>query len=88
MDNPEMTVTVRNRLSLHARPAAELVSEAQKFGAELYLWHGNQSADAKSILDVLALQVPPESHLCLSARGADANMALHRLAQVLSGCPG
>jgi phosphotransferase system HPr (HPr) family protein len=75
------TCTVRAASALHARPAARLVQAVQDFDAELVLIHGKARANAKSILDILALSIQEGDRIELEARGADADAAL----EVLSG---
>jgi len=72
-------VCVRNELGLHARPAARLAQEAQKFASEILLESGDQSVDAKSILDLLTLAAPQGCALTLRARGTDAGKAVDTL---------
>ena len=67
--------------TLHARPAARLVQAIQDFDAELFLIRDSVRADAKSILDILALSIQEGDWLELEAGGADADAAL----EVLSG---
>ncbi|WP_081697027.1 HPr family phosphocarrier protein [Megalodesulfovibrio gigas] len=72
-------VHVLNELGLHARPAAVLAQEAQKFRAEIQLRTEDQEVDAKSILDILSLAASRGSELELHATGADAREAVDRL---------
>jgi phosphotransferase system HPr (HPr) family protein len=76
-----LTCTVRAASTLHARPAARLVQAIQDFDAELVLVRDKARADAKSILDILALSIQEGDWLEIEAAGADAGAAL----EVLSG---
>ena len=76
-----LTCTVRAVSTLHARPAARLVQAIQDFDAELVLIRDKVRADAKSILDILALSIQAGDWLEIEASGADAGAAL----DVLSG---
>ena len=78
---PVLTCTVRAASTLHARPAARLVQAVQDFDAELVLIRDRVRADAKSILDILALSIQEGDWLEIEAGGADAGAAL----AVLSG---
>jgi phosphotransferase system HPr (HPr) family protein len=75
------TRTVRAAASLHARPAARLVQAVLDFDAELALIRDKASANAKSILDILALSIQEGDRIDIEAAGADADAAL----EVLSG---
>jgi phosphocarrier protein len=72
-------VAVLDGYGLHARPAAGLAKTAQKFKAEICLIYGENRADAKSILDILALAVSQNSELVLECRGEDAEPACKAL---------
>jgi len=75
-------VFVLNEQGLHARPAAKLAQEAQKYEAEIKIVLGGASVDAKSILDVLTLAAGNGSSLELAADGPDAAEALESLAKL------
>lgn len=78
----ERSVTVHNRLGLHARPAAQVVQTAARFNVRLSLRNattGNPPADARSINQVMALGARQGHRLALSAVGPEANAALDAL---------
>ena len=75
------TCAVRAASTLHARPAARLVQAIQDFDAELVLIRDKARANAKSILDILALSIQKGDRIEIEADGADADAAL----EVLSG---
>lgn len=82
-DHPlKRTVVVNNQLGLHARPAARLAQEAQKFTCDLHLVCEEQSVDAKSILDILTLAAACGAKMELQARGEDAADALNHLEEL------
>ncbi len=72
-------VRVANELGLHARPAARLAQEAQKFESVIVLATDSQQVDAKSILDILTLAAPRGCGLTIKASGEDARAAVERL---------
>lgn len=72
-------VRVANELGLHARPAARLAQEAQKFASAIILASDSQEVDAKSILDILTLAAPRGCGLTIKASGGDARAAVERL---------
>ena len=75
-------VCVLNEQGLHARPAARLAQEAQKFTADISIIQGGQQVDAKSILDILTLAARHGANLELRAKGDDAREALDCLAEM------
>ena len=74
----EGRVTVTNSLGLHARAAAQLVRAASEFKSRIGLIRvdGMGTADAKSILSVLALSASRGTELVVRAEGDDEESAL------------
>ena len=79
-----LTCTLRAASTLHARPVAHLVQAIQNFDAELVLIRDATRADAKSILDVLALSIQEGDWIEVEARGADAGAALEVLSRLFT----
>ncbi len=75
-----LRVCVLNEQGLHARPAARLAQEAQKFACDLRLSGGEGEVDAKSILDILTLAAGQGTNLEIRAKGPQADEALEYLA--------
>jgi multiphosphoryl transfer protein len=71
-DALELQLTVRNRLGLHARPAANVVKTAGRYQAEVRVSKGSKSANAKSINQVATLGVRQGEQIVLTATGPDA----------------
>lgn len=67
---------VPNRLGLHARPSARLVSVVGQFKAAVTLRMGERSADARSINSVALLGARQGDELEILAAGDDAQAAL------------
>lgn len=78
------TITVRHAGGLHARPAAQLAHSAKQFRSELTLHHGLNSADARSVVALLGLNIKHLDEVVISAVGSDAEQALAALARLLS----
>lgn len=76
-------VTVSTPVGLHARPAALLVREAMKYPASLWVEAGDRRANAKSILQVLALGVKGYGRVTLVAGGERAEEALQALVRLV-----
>ena len=73
----EGSVKVVNPLGLHARAAAQLVRVAGQFSSRITLRRedSDASANAKSILSLLALAAPIGTQLMIAADGVDENEA-------------
>ena len=71
-----LTVTVPNKLGIHARPAARIVGLTGQFDARLTIRKGASAADARSISQVSTLGARHGDELTFFADGADAAAAL------------
>jgi len=78
-------VSIRNGQGLHLRLACLVAEEAQKFSCSIQLANEQQTADAKSILDLILLAAGPGTSLTVEASGRDACQALERLGRLLEG---
>jgi phosphotransferase system HPr (HPr) family protein len=76
----ERAVRLPDGVALHARPAGSLVRAAAAFAAEVYVSANGRRANAKSILDVLALGAEGGTELAIEASGEDAAAAAEHLA--------
>ena len=79
METLVQNVSVINELGLHARPAARIAQEAQKYEADICFYQDEREIDAKSILDILTLAAPQGSDLQIKAHGCDAREALNSI---------
>ena len=61
-----------NKSGLHVLPAARLVRLAQRFTATIRISYNGRLADAKSIMDVIALGAECGAEIALTAEGLDA----------------
>jgi phosphotransferase system HPr (HPr) family protein len=82
----EQQVVITNRLGLHARAAAQLVSAANRFKCQMRIERidGSATADAKSILSVLMLAALRGTELRLIADGTDENQAIGALSALFA----
>jgi phosphotransferase system HPr (HPr) family protein len=78
------TVRLPDGVDLHARPAGKLVRAAAAYDASVTLIAGERRADAKSILQVLALGATGGSDVVLETSGADASEALDVISGLLA----
>jgi phosphocarrier protein HPr len=81
----EVRATLPVEVALHARPAGLFVREAARFGATIVVAANGRNANAKSILEVLALGATGGTELSLSASGEDAADAVSSLAELVRG---
>ena len=72
-----------NKLGLHARPAAMLVTAAAKFEAEVFLIKDDLRVNGKSIMGVMMLAAEMGSMLTVEASGPDEKAAAAELIRVI-----
>ncbi|MDO5297566.1 MAG: phosphoenolpyruvate--protein phosphotransferase [bacterium] len=72
-------IVVRNLQGIHARPAATLVNSAKRFKSRIELLRGAQSANCKSVVAIMALQVECGDTVKLQASGPDKDEAIKEL---------
>ena len=76
-------ITIINKLGLHARAAAKLVTLASEFESDIQIARGNRQVNAKSIMGVMMLAAGKGTNLELIASGADEHDALARLEKLV-----
>lgn len=82
----EAAVRIRNRLGLHARPAAEFVKLASRFRADVWVEKDELEVNGKSIMGVMMLAAEAGASIRIRATGSDAENAVDSLTElVLSG---
>lgn len=80
----ERTVTIVNKLGLHARAAAKLVTLASKFAADIRVRKEGREVSGKSIMGVMMLAAARGSQITLVAAGDDAAQALDELEALIA----
>lgn len=77
------TARIVNKLGLHARPAALLVSTASRFDAEIFFSKEGLRVNGKSIMGVMMLAAEKGSELVVEAEGPDETEAVDALMKVI-----
>jgi phosphocarrier protein HPr len=78
------TVTINKRPGLHLKPAASIVSLAQRFRSEIRLIRDNRIANGKSIMGVLGLEAEYGARLTIEAEGQDETEAMEALVELVN----
>lgn len=77
-------VVINDPLGLHLRPAAKLVVLAKSFRSDILVVCRANTANAKSILDLVTLAADCGTTLEIVAQGPDAEEAVTALADMIS----
>ena len=73
------TITISNRLGLHARASAKLTKLAGSFACEVHMTRNGRRINAKSIMGVLMLAAGQGSEVEIETDGADEQQAMAAL---------
>ena len=74
---------VKDPVGIHARPAGALAKVAQGFDAEITIRNGQNSASAKSVIELMTLDAAEGSKLEVTVTGKDADKATSALQQFM-----
>jgi phosphocarrier protein HPr len=71
----ELTVSIKNRAGIHARPAALIVQTASKYASNIWLEKGTDRINAKSIMGIITLGASYGTPVRILAEGKDEEAA-------------
>lgn len=77
-------ITIINKLGLHARAAAKLITVASHFSSEITLGGKGQQANGKSIMEVMMLAAGKGSEMTLTTDGEDEVEAMAALEALIN----
>jgi phosphocarrier protein len=80
----EETLTLKNRLGLHARAAAKFVHAAASFESKISITKDGDEVDGKSILGLLLLAAGKGTPLVVRVEGPDEAQALAALRDLVN----
>ena len=78
------SVTIRNSVGLHARPATFFVQKANCFKSSIWVEKDERKVNAKSLLGVLSLGIARGMTIKLIADGQGAEEALNGLSDLIN----
>lgn len=77
------TVTISNRLGLHARASAKLTKLAGSFACDIHMSRNGRRINAKSIMGVMMLAAGLGTEVDIETEGADEAAALQALVSLV-----
>lgn len=80
----EQSIRIMNKVGLHARPASMLVSTALKYKSDITLKNAGRTANAKSIISILALHAKMNDVITVYADGKDEKEAVAALVELIN----
>ena len=78
------TVTISNKLGLHARASAKLTKLAGSFASEVWMSRGDRRVNAKSIMGVMMLAAGLGSSVEGETNGADEQVAMNAILTLIN----
>ena len=79
----EQRFVIRNKLGLHARPAALFVQTANRFKCEIEVRKGRQKVNGKSIMGIMTLAAGVGTAIVVRVTGEDAVEAMNALSELI-----
>lgn len=80
----ERTFTIINTLGLHARAAANFVTTASEFEAEIQVSRNGRTVNGKSIMGMMMLAAAKNTKINVHANGKDAQQALNAIEALIN----
>ena len=80
----EKELTIVNKLGLHARAAAKLVSLASGFASDVEIARDGRRVNGKSIMGVMMLAASQGSKITFYIDGDDADEAMEKIEQLVA----
>ncbi len=81
----KQTLTIVNKLGLHARAAAKLVQLASQFESDIQVKRQQRQVNGKSIMGVMFLAASKGTLIELIVQGADEANAMAELSSLIQG---
>lgn len=78
------SVTISNKLGLHARASAKLTKMAGSFPCEVWLSRGERRVNAKSIMGVMMLAAAKGTTIGIETDGADETEAMQAILNLIN----
>ena len=79
----QQSITISNKLGLHARASAKLTQTAARYESDVWISKGSRRVNAKSIMGVMMLAAGKGSEVVLEASGHDEEQALGALVALI-----
>lgn len=80
----ELKITIINKLGLHARAAAKLITTTTRFTADIRILKDGREVDGKSIMSVMMLAASKGTELTITATGSDQQEAISAIQTLIN----
>lgn len=79
----EQTVTICNKLGLHARASAKLAVTASAYPCDVFISQGHVEVNGKSIMGIMMLAAAKGSSITIRTEGKRDEAALNAIVQLI-----
>lgn len=76
-------VKIIDQIGIHARPASKVTNEANKYKSDIKFSVGGKTADAKSLINLMALGVKFNDKIEIQAIGIDEDEAIDGVCDIM-----
>ena len=80
----QSSVTISNKLGLHARASAKLTKTAGGFACDVWMSRGDRRVNAKSIMGVMMLAAGMGTEVVVETHGVDEDQAMQALLALIN----
>ncbi len=80
----EQSITIINKLGLHARAAGKLVETTSRFGCDITIEKDGRNVDGKSIMAMMMLAAGKGTEITIKANGEDESNALTAIIDLIN----
>ena len=77
-------LTIRNKMGMHARPAAQFVKRASKYQCDVWVEKDDEPVNGKSIMGLMMLAAGKGESIKVITDGVDAEAAMADLEELVS----
>ncbi len=77
-------LTIRNKMGMHARPAAQFVKRASKYKCDIWVEKDDEPVNGKSIMGLMMLAAGRGETIKLTTEGTDAEAAMADLEELVN----
>ncbi len=81
---PTETVTIINKLGLHARAAALFATTAGRYSSQIKVGLNGKSVDAKSVMSLMLLAASQGTEITLDIEGRDQEDAMQAIVTLIN----
>lgn len=77
-------LTIRNKMGMHARPAAQFVKRASKYKCDIWVEKDDEPVNGKSIMGLMMLAAGRGEIIKVTTDGSDAEAAMQDLEELIN----